>query len=148
MLQAMILWAYATLGERMGDACLAALVGQARKEMQHFSVQNLAMVLWSLCVAQVSREASARAPTLLCWPAASAAARLLSTICYLVFLFLRVSADQKYHYRHGSLQGFWLAEMRRGALAHHHGGAPHTLSAASGSTYHTSFPDLSGESFR
>lgn len=49
----MTLWAYASLGERMSGACLAELVGQARKELQHFSVQNLTMVLWSLCFFQV-----------------------------------------------------------------------------------------------
>lgn len=41
------------LGERMGGACLAALVGQARMELQHFSVGELTLMLWSLCVAQV-----------------------------------------------------------------------------------------------
>ena len=59
MLQAMTFWAYAALGVRMGDACLAALVGQARKELQHFHEQNVAMMLWSLCIVQVCREATA-----------------------------------------------------------------------------------------
>ena len=49
----MILWAYASLGEHMGGACRAALVGQAQKELQHFSVQALTTVLWSLCILQV-----------------------------------------------------------------------------------------------
>lgn len=49
----MTFWAYAALGMRMGNACLAALVGQARKELQHFHEQNLAMMLWSLCIVQV-----------------------------------------------------------------------------------------------
>ena len=49
----MTLWAYAALGVRMGDACLAAMVGQARKELQRFHVQGLAMMLWSLCILQV-----------------------------------------------------------------------------------------------
>ena len=48
-----MLWAYASLGMHMGNACLAALVGQARKELQRFGVQELAMTLWSLCVVQV-----------------------------------------------------------------------------------------------
>ena len=51
--------AYAALGERMGDGCLAALVGQARKELQRFGVQGLGMMLWSLCIVQVCCEATA-----------------------------------------------------------------------------------------
>ena len=51
----MFLWAYASLGERMGSTCLDALVGQAQKELQRFSVQGLGMLLWSLCILQVHR---------------------------------------------------------------------------------------------
>lgn len=53
MSQARLLWAYAMLGERMGGACLAALVGQARAELQRFSVGDLTVMLWSLGIAQV-----------------------------------------------------------------------------------------------
>ena len=49
----MTLWAYAALGVPMGAACQAALVGQARKELQQFHEQDLAMTLWSLCIVQV-----------------------------------------------------------------------------------------------
>ena len=48
-----MLWAYASLGMHMGDACVAALVGQARRELQHFQQRSLAMMLWSLCIVQV-----------------------------------------------------------------------------------------------
>ena len=53
MSQARLLWAYAMLGERMGGACLAALVGQARAELQRFSLPDLTLMLWSLCISQV-----------------------------------------------------------------------------------------------
>ena len=57
----MILWAHASLGERMGGACLAALLGQARKELKQFSERQLISLLWSLCIAQVWRKTSAEA---------------------------------------------------------------------------------------
>ena len=53
MSQTRLLWASAMLGERMGNACMAALVGQARAELQRFSVGDLTLMLWSLCIAQV-----------------------------------------------------------------------------------------------
>ena len=52
MSQARLLWAYAMLGERMGSACLAAVVGHARAELQRCSVGELTLMLWSLCIAQ------------------------------------------------------------------------------------------------
>ena len=57
----MTFWAYAALGERMGAACLAALLEQARRELRLFKVGHVTMVLWSLCVMQVSMPGAALA---------------------------------------------------------------------------------------
>lgn len=47
MLQAAVLWAYATLGERMGGACLEALAAQAQKRLPCFEALHVAMMLWA-----------------------------------------------------------------------------------------------------
>ena len=47
VLQATFLWAYATLEERMGGACLEALAAQALKQLPHFEAQHMAMMLWA-----------------------------------------------------------------------------------------------------
>ena len=47
MLQSNFLWAYATLGERMSDACLEALAAQAQEQLLHFKPKNLATMMWA-----------------------------------------------------------------------------------------------------
>ena len=42
------MWAYATLGERMGRACLEALAAQALKQLPRFSAKDLAIMMWAL----------------------------------------------------------------------------------------------------
>ena len=46
--QANFLWAYATLGEPMGGACLAALAAQAQRQLPRFKEQNLSNMAWAL----------------------------------------------------------------------------------------------------
>ena len=53
ILQALVVWAYASMGERMEDACLSALGATAKKQLQHFTVHALITTLWSLCILQV-----------------------------------------------------------------------------------------------
>ena len=45
--QANFLWAYATLGERMGGASLEALAAQAQKQLPQFNSQNVANMMWA-----------------------------------------------------------------------------------------------------
>ena len=45
--QANFLWAYATLGERMGSASLEALAAQAQTQLPSFTAQNLANMMWA-----------------------------------------------------------------------------------------------------
>ena len=47
MLQAIFLWAYATLGERMGAACLEALAAQAQAQLLQFKAQELVNMMWA-----------------------------------------------------------------------------------------------------
>ena len=47
MLQANFPWAYATLGERMGVACLEALATQAHAQLSHFNAQNITNMMWA-----------------------------------------------------------------------------------------------------
>ena len=42
-----LLWAYATLGEPLGSACLEALAAQAQKQLPHFNEQALTNVMWA-----------------------------------------------------------------------------------------------------
>ena len=46
--QVNFLWAYATLGEPMGAACLAALAAQAQNQLPRFKEQNLSNMAWAL----------------------------------------------------------------------------------------------------
>lgn len=46
-MQATFVWAYATLEERMGPACLEALAAQALEQLPHFESQHMAMMLWA-----------------------------------------------------------------------------------------------------
>lgn len=57
ILQALVIWAYATIGERLDDACMDALGATARKQLQHFTVHALANLVWSLCILQVCQAA-------------------------------------------------------------------------------------------
>ena len=45
--QSNFLWSFATLGERMGAACLEALATQAQKQLPQFTAQNLANMMWA-----------------------------------------------------------------------------------------------------
>ena len=45
--QSNFLWAYATLGERLGNASLKALVTQAQKQLPHFTAQGLTNIMWA-----------------------------------------------------------------------------------------------------
>ena len=45
--QSMFLLAYATLGERMGAACLEALAAQAQAQLPHFTAQSLENMMWA-----------------------------------------------------------------------------------------------------
>ncbi|KAK9831465.1 hypothetical protein WJX81_008090 [Elliptochloris bilobata] len=54
---AIFLWAWATLGEQLGGACLAALVKQAQKELPRFNSQNLANTAWALATMRVDEPA-------------------------------------------------------------------------------------------
>lgn len=45
--QAMFLWAFATLRERMGSACLGALAAQARECLPRFTSMDVADMLWA-----------------------------------------------------------------------------------------------------
>ena len=53
IVQALVMWAYATVGERLDAACLKALGVAAKKHLQHFTLHALANTLWSLCILQV-----------------------------------------------------------------------------------------------
>ena len=57
IVQALVIWAYATMGERLDDACLKALGVTAKKHLQHFTLHALANTLWSLCILQVCQAA-------------------------------------------------------------------------------------------
>lgn len=46
-LQAMSLWAYATLREGLGGACLAALAAEAHKQLPRFDAQHVVNMLWA-----------------------------------------------------------------------------------------------------
>ena len=46
--QVNFLWGYATLGEPMDGACLAALVAQAQSQLPRFKEQNLSNMAWAL----------------------------------------------------------------------------------------------------
>ena len=46
--QANFLWAYATLGERVGESCLAALVTNALTLLPCFNAQELGNTAWAL----------------------------------------------------------------------------------------------------
>ena len=45
--QSNFLWAYATLGEPMGAACLAALATQGHAQLLQFTAQGLANMMWA-----------------------------------------------------------------------------------------------------
>ena len=45
--QTMCLWAYATLGERVSGACLAALAAEAEKQLPRYDAQHVANMLWA-----------------------------------------------------------------------------------------------------
>ena len=59
MLQANFMWAYATLGERMGGACLEALATQTQKLLPQSHAQDMAK-MWA--IAKLSKSPD---PTLL-----------------------------------------------------------------------------------
>ena len=46
--QSMFLGAYATLGERLGAACLEALAAHAQEQLPRFTAQILANMMWAL----------------------------------------------------------------------------------------------------
>lgn len=46
-LQAMFLWAYATLGEQVSRACLAAFTAQAHKQLPYMDANAVAKMLWA-----------------------------------------------------------------------------------------------------
>ena len=56
-MQANFLWAYATLGERMGSACLEALEKQAQKQLPHFKPLELTMMMWAFVKLSYSPDA-------------------------------------------------------------------------------------------
>ena len=41
------MWAYATLGERMGAACLEALAAQAQEQLPQFRAQEVVNMMWA-----------------------------------------------------------------------------------------------------
>ena len=47
MAQAMFLWAFATLHERMGGACREAVAAQAQKQLPRFGAKDVADMLWA-----------------------------------------------------------------------------------------------------
>ena len=46
-LQALFLWAYATLGEKVSGHCLAAFTAQAHKQLPHMDANAVAKMLWA-----------------------------------------------------------------------------------------------------
>ena len=46
--QAKFLWAYATLGERVGSSCFAALATRAMTLLPRFTAQGLSNTAWAL----------------------------------------------------------------------------------------------------
>lgn len=46
-MQAMFLWAYATLGERVSGPCLAAVTAQAQVQLPHMGAKPMANMLWA-----------------------------------------------------------------------------------------------------
>ena len=54
--QANFPWAYATLGERLGCACLEALAAQAQKQLPSFTAQNLANMMWAFAKLEYSPD--------------------------------------------------------------------------------------------
>ena len=58
ILQANFPWAYATLGVRMGSACLEALAAQAQKQLPQFKPQNLANMMWAFAKLSYSPDAT------------------------------------------------------------------------------------------
>ena len=55
--QSMFLSAYATLGERMGAACLEALAAQAQVQLPRFNAQALANMMWAFAKLNYRPEA-------------------------------------------------------------------------------------------
>ena len=58
ILQATFPWAYATLGERMGAACLEALATHAQEQLPRFTAQNLANMMWAFAKLNYSPDAT------------------------------------------------------------------------------------------
>ena len=54
----MFLWAYATLEERVGPACLRALAAQAQMQLPRFQAQQMANMLWAFSKLQYSPNAA------------------------------------------------------------------------------------------
>ena len=45
--QSNFLWAYGTLGERLGGACMEALAAQALRQLPRFNAQGLVNMMWA-----------------------------------------------------------------------------------------------------
>ena len=56
--QANFLWAYATLGERVGSSCLAALASNALTLLPRFNAQELSNTAWALASIDISEPVS------------------------------------------------------------------------------------------
>ena len=56
--QANFLWAYATLGKRVGTTCMEALAAQAHKELPRANAQDLENMMWAFAKFNHSPDAS------------------------------------------------------------------------------------------
>ena len=56
--QANFAWAYATLGQPLGTACLEALAAQAQKQLPHFKPQDLANTMWAFAKLKLCPDAA------------------------------------------------------------------------------------------
>ena len=140
ILQALVIWAYATVGERLDDACLSALRVTAKKQLQHFTLHALINTLWSLCILQVCQAADLTwLPTGMCCSCERGWCRDLRSglpgSCFLdtpACLSFPVIAIPNPHPQ--TLNPGWCAAaaLRPGVLAQHYGCTRHAGAARQG----------------